>query len=73
MPAFERIIIDDLEQEATSEPMIDPALVKGDLTGLAQGTVPGRESEDERNAFVFRGLALGDLALAGLAYRLATK
>ena len=72
MSAFERVIIDDLEQEAATEPMVDPALVKGDLTGLVQGKVPGRESEDELNAFVFRGLALGDLALAGLAYQRAT-
>ena len=71
LSALERVIIDDLEQEAVSEPMVDPGLVKGDLTGLVQGTVSGREREDERNAFVFRGLALGDLALAGLAYRRA--
>ena len=51
--------------------MVDPGLVKGDLTGLVQGTVSGREREEELNAFVFRGLALGDLALAGLAYRRA--
>ena len=72
MPAFERVIIDDLEQEAATEPMVDPALVKGDLTSLVQGKAPGRESEDELNAFIFRGLALGDLALAGLAYQRAT-
>ena len=71
LSAIERVIIDDLEQEAVSEPMVDPSLVKGDLTGLVQGTVSGRERDDERNAFVFRGLALGDLALAGLAYRRA--
>ena len=69
LSAIERVIIDDLEQEAVSEPMVDSGLVKGDLTGLVQGTVSGRERDDERNAFVFRGLALGDLALAGLAYR----
>ena len=72
LSAFDRIIIDDLEQEAASEPMVDPGLVKGDLSGLVQGAVAGRENQDERNAFVFRGLALGDLALAGLAYLRAT-
>ena len=71
LSAIERVIIDDLEQEAVSEPTVDPGLVKGDLTGLVQGTVSGREREEELNAFVFRGLALGDLALAGLAYRRA--
>ncbi len=69
MAAFERIVIDDLEQEAKmSKPMVDPALVAGDLSGLVCGDLPGRESAQERTAFVFRGLALGDLALAGLAY-----
>lgn len=72
MSAFERVIIDDLEQEAATEPMVDPSLVKGDLTGLVQGAVSGRDKEDELNAFVFRGLALGDLALAGLAYQRTT-
>jgi ornithine cyclodeaminase/alanine dehydrogenase-like protein (mu-crystallin family) len=71
LSAIERVIIDDLEQEAVSGPMVDPDLVKGDLSGLVQATVSGRESEDEINAFVFRGVALGDLALAGLAYRRA--
>ena len=72
MPVFQRVVIDDLEQEAASEPMVNPNLVKGDLSGLVQGKVPGRETQDEINAFVFRGLALGDLALAGLAYQRAT-
>ena len=72
MSAFDRVIVDDLEQEAASEPMVDPTLVKGDLTQLVQGVVKGREQANERNAFVFRGLALGDLALAGLAYQRAT-
>ena len=72
MPAFERIVIDDLEQEAKmSKPMVAPALVAGDLSGLVCGDMPGRESAQELTAFVFRGLALGDLALAALAYRRA--
>ena len=72
MSAFQRIVIDDLEQEAKmSKPMVVPALVAGDLLGLVCGDLPGREYAQERIAFVFRGLALGDLALAGLAYRRA--
>jgi len=70
MAAFERIVIDDLEQEAKMDkPLVAPALVAGDLFGLVCGDFPGRKSAEERTAFVFRGLALGDLALAGLAYR----
>ena len=54
-----------------SKPMVVPALVAGDLSGLVCGDLPGREHAQEQTAFVFRGLALGDLALAGLAYRRA--
>ena len=70
MSAFDRIVIDDLEQEAQMpEPMVEPSLILGDLTGLVNGDVPGRSSDYERTAFAFRGLALGDLALAALAYQ----
>lgn len=72
MTAFDRIVIDDLEQEAgMARPMVAPELVAGDLTGLVQGTVNSRRSDQERTAFTFRGLALGDLALAALAYQRA--
>jgi ornithine cyclodeaminase/alanine dehydrogenase-like protein (mu-crystallin family) len=72
MRAFDRIVLDDLEQEAQMpKPLVDPALVTGDLTGLVIGDIPGRRSPEERTAFVFRGLALGDLALAALAYQRA--
>jgi ornithine cyclodeaminase/alanine dehydrogenase-like protein (mu-crystallin family) len=69
MPCFNRIVVDDLEQEAKmSKPMIKSELVAGDLTGLVCGDVPSRQSAIERTAFAFRGLAIGDLAVAGLAY-----
>lgn len=72
MRAFERIVIDDLEQEAKmSKPMVAPDLVAGDLAALVGGDLPGRQSTEERTAFVFRDVALGDLAVAGLAYRRA--
>lgn len=68
-PAFDQIFIDDMPQEAQmAEPMVALELVKGDLTDLVTGKHPGRQSPQEVTAFVFRGLALGDLALAGLAY-----
>jgi len=70
MTAFDRIIIDDLAQESQAEhPMVDLSLVNGDLTGLVTGEVDGRVASDEKTAFVFRGFALGDLALATLAYQ----
>lgn len=69
MSSFDRIIIDDLEQEAKmSKPMVKSNLVAGDLTELVCGDVPGRQSAGERTTFAFRGLAVGDLAVAGLAY-----
>lgn len=72
MPALDRIIVDDLTQEASMpKPLVDPTLVQGDLTGLVSGEAIGRQTDEERTAFVFRGLALGDLAVAGLAYRRA--
>lgn len=72
MVAFDRIVIDDLEQESTMQkPMVSPALVAGDLGELVDGKVMGRQADSERTAFVFRGLGLGDLALAALAYRRA--
>lgn len=69
MSAFDGIIVDDVEQEAAAEkPMVDPELVRGDLQGLVTGAAPGRTDPAQRMAFVFRGLAIGDLALAALAY-----
>lgn len=69
MPRFDRIIVDDLEQEKTmAKPMIDPAMAAGDLTGLVCGDFAGRQGAQETTAFVFRGLAVGDLAVAGLVY-----
>jgi len=68
MSNFDRIVIDDLEQEAKmSKPMVKSELVAGDLTRLVCGEVAGRQSASERTTFAFRGLAVGDLAVAGLA------
>ncbi len=66
---LDRVIIDDLEQEAKMEkPMIRRELVTGDLAQLVNGDVSGRQSERERTTFAFRGMAVGDLAVAGLCY-----
>ena len=74
MSAFDRIVIDDLEQEASmQQPLVNPSIVSGDLTNLVNEDILARCSNDERTAFVFRGLALGDLAVAALAYQRACK
>ena len=70
--AFSRIVIDDVQQEAALPNKLLPTnLVTGDLAGLVLGKFEGRERDDERSAFIFRGHALGDLALSALAYRKA--
>ena len=74
MARIDRIVIDDLAQEATmSKPMIASGHVAGDLMGLVCGDVAGRQNASERTAFAFRGMAVGDLAIAGLAYLRAKK
>ena len=72
MAAFGTVIIDDRVQEAESaKPMIDPALVTGDLTELVSGQVAASFAPGARSAFVFRGIAVGDFALSALAYERA--
>ena len=68
---FDPIVVDDIEQEQTSEkPMVPPDRINDDLTGLIN-----RSDLDYRpdnvTAFAFRGLALGDYAAAALALRQA--
>lgn len=69
MAAFGTIVVDDLEQERSApKPMVASGLIAGDLSDLVAGSIapaPGPR------AFVFRGIALGDYAAAGLALRRA--
>ncbi len=72
--AFDRIVIEDLEQEATMpEPMVDLSTVEGDLGDTLGERIPARQSETDRIAFIFRGLAIADLALAVLVYKRAVE
>lgn len=65
-----QLVIDDIEQEAALPNKLAPSeSVTGDLSGLVLGKVTGRRNSDDRNAFVFRGHAMGDLALSMLAYQ----
>ena len=69
---FDRIIIEDAAQEAEmAEQMIPASLICNGLLDLVTGRIPGRQSDSERIAFIFRGLAIGDLALAILVYERA--
>jgi ornithine cyclodeaminase/alanine dehydrogenase-like protein (mu-crystallin family) len=67
---LDRVIIDDLIQEVTlPKKLVNPDDVDGDLSRLITGKLTGRSSDDDRTAFIFRGHALGDLALSVLAYQ----
>ena len=68
--AFNQMVIDDLDQEAALPNKLAPAqYITGDLSGLVLGKFAGRSSNEDRNAFIFRGFALGDLALSALAFQ----
>lgn len=68
--ALDRIAIDDLKQEAAlPTKLVPPEYVTGDLSGLVLGQFKGRNEPSDRTAFIFRGHALGDLALAALAVK----
>ena len=70
MQAFSQIFVDDRLQEAAMEkPMVSPELISGDLDSAVLGETPARFDGTGRTAFVFRGLAIGDLAVAGLAWQ----
>jgi ornithine cyclodeaminase/alanine dehydrogenase-like protein (mu-crystallin family) len=72
--ALDRVIIDDMAQEAIlPNKLVDPDVVDGDISGLVLGDAAGRASNTERTAFVFRGHAIGDLALSALAYQKANE
>lgn len=65
---FGRIFIDDLGQEKSMEnKIVDLEMVNGDLLDLTRETSSYDDSIS--SAFVFRGIAAGDLALAALAYK----
>ena len=68
------IVIDDREQEAAMEtPLVNPHWITGDLTELVCHVIKGRSSDEQKTAFIFRGLALGDLAVSALAYQTAQR
>jgi len=74
MNAFGQVFVDDREQEAASpKPMVDPALIKGDLTQMVAGDVASSFDASRPACFIFRGLAIGDFAVAALAYEQAMK
>jgi ornithine cyclodeaminase/alanine dehydrogenase-like protein (mu-crystallin family) len=72
--ALDQITIDDLVQEAAlPNKLAPPEFVTGDLSGLVLGKFAGRNRDSDRNAFIFRGHAMGDLALSALAFKRSSK
>lgn len=73
LKALDKIIIDDSVQEATmKDPMVPLERVTGDLADLVLDRVDMSVAPTARTAFIFRGYALGDFALAALAYQAAS-
>lgn len=71
MKVVSPLYIDDLEQEEGSpKKLVAPDLVTGDLKALLTDG-PGDMAPDSRRAFLFRGLAIGDFAIARLGYQQA--
>ena len=67
---FDVLAIDDLAQEKSLPNKIaNIEDIKGDIFDLVMGRINKRSSDEERTAFVFRGLALGDLALTSLVIK----
>ena len=68
MASLGTIVVDDLEQErANPKPVVDFASVAGDMAGLVGGTCAAAFDPAAPAAFVFRGQAIGDYAIACLA------
>lgn len=67
---LDQLVIDDLAQEATlPNKLANSDDIQGDLSDLITSKIKGRAEPTDRTAFVFRGHALGDLALSALAYQ----
>ncbi|SLN34119.1 L-lysine cyclodeaminase [Roseovarius albus] len=65
---LDRVVIDDLAQEAAlPNKLCDPELIHADLSQLILSQNDSTTASSDRTAFIFRGHALGDLALAVLA------
>jgi len=70
--ALDRVVTDDLAQSTSGgEKLNYNGSFAGDLADLAAGRIVGRASPEERNAFVFGGVGLADVAAAVAVYERA--
>jgi len=70
LTALDLVVTDDLAQ-AGSERLAYGAPYHGEVAGLVVGDLSGRESPAQRNALVFAGLGLADVAVAAAVYERA--
>lgn len=72
LTAFANIVIDDRDQEAEApKKLAPPALIAGDLADLTSGKTQAAFTPQAPSAFLFRGIAIGDYAIACLGYERA--
>ncbi len=72
LPALDRVVTDDIDQ-AGSERLAYTEPYHGEVAGLVAGSLAGRENPGQRNALVFAGLGLADVAVAAAVYERAKK
>ena len=70
LPGLDRVVTDDIAQ-AGSERLAYPEPYDGEVADLVTGRLSGRESPEERNALVFAGVGLADVAVAAAVYERA--
>jgi ornithine cyclodeaminase/alanine dehydrogenase len=70
LTALDLVVTDDIAQ-AGSERLTYGEPYHGEVAGLVAGSVPGRETPAQRNALVFAGLGLADVAVAAAVYERA--
>ncbi len=70
LPALDLVVTDDIAQ-AGSERLAYGEPYHGEVAGLVAGSLSGRENPSQRNALVFAGLGLADVAVAAAVYERA--
>ncbi len=70
LTALDLVVTDDIAQAGT-ERLTYSEPYHGEVAGLVAGSVPGRKSPAQRNALVFAGLGLADVAVAAAVYERA--
>ncbi|MEI8145330.1 MAG: ornithine cyclodeaminase family protein, partial [Alphaproteobacteria bacterium] len=73
LSAFDRTFTDDHEQSTTRPggTLNFDGPFTGEIADLVSGRMPGRLAETERNALIFSGTGLADVAVAAALYEAA--